>query len=137
MIIPHNHRHLFIAWDDYTRRDGVRLIWSKCICGLEERRHFGEGDEPLVVEYRLGGIWVDSLVLLRMTPLQVRLCDVCAGNIDVLGPKCHRCRGLGVIQWDDEPVTLNPPNKYTEPIVADQPDETAWGRAGQIPRTSA
>ena len=111
--IPHAHEHLFIAWDDFTRRDGVRLIWSKCICGLEERRHFGEGDEPEAVKYRLGGIWVNALTILRLTPLQVALCDVCDGNIEVLGPKCHRCRGLGVIE-PDGPVKLNPPAKYTE-----------------------
>jgi hypothetical protein len=118
VIIPHAHKHLFIAWDDYTRRDGVRLIWSKCVCGLEERRHFDEENEPLVVEYRLGGIWVDSLVILRLAPLQVALCDVCGGNIDVLGPKCHHCRGLGVIEEvSGGPVKLNPPAKFTEPVV--------------------
>lgn len=131
MNIPHAHTHLFIAWDDYTRRDGVRLIWSKCVCGLEERRHFDEG-EPTVVEYRMGGIWVDALTILRMTPLQVALCAACGGNIEVLGPKCHHCRGLGVMEGDG-PVKLNPPAKYTEPPPLPDPEVAVTRRSDGLP----
>lgn len=117
MNVYHGHTHLFVAWDDFTRTDGQRVIYSRCVCMIEERRWF-DGPEPVKVEYRLaGGAWINPLDLIRMFPLPVKLCPQCDGNTELTGPLCGACRGLGVVEQDDAPVKLNAPSKYTEVAV--------------------
>lgn len=105
--IEQGHNHFFVTWDDFTRPSGVRMVWARCVCGLEERRYFRDG-EPIQAEYRFGGIWMHPLDLLRVAPLRMIECPACHGDPNPLQASCATCLDLGVVEPDGARVRLTP-----------------------------
>lgn len=109
--IEKGHQHLLTVWDDLTRPDGKRAIWSKCMCGLEERRWYqAEGDTFRVykVEVRIGGVWMDPLSLLRTMPIRLEECAACEGDPDPRAGRCQVCHGAGVTEHGQEVKLILP-----------------------------
>lgn len=84
--------------DDYVRPDGVREVWWKCMCGLEEKRYFDTDGVPLAVRYRYQGLWADAKEWLMLT-VPMQFCPMCED-----GEGCDHCGHLGVVDADGSPV---------------------------------
>lgn len=114
MTTARGHRHEIIPYNDFTRPDGLRQVWARCICGLEERRTF-RGPRPVDVEYRLGGVWMKPLDLIRRRDLPVEECPECHGEPRAgIGAPCVSCAGIGVVE-DGHPVRLRAPAPISDP----------------------
>lgn len=97
------HTHKAMGRDDYVRTDGIREIYWKCLCGLEEKRFFQDG-ECIGVRYRYGGRWIEAWELVSLT-VPVQLCPQCGGDND----DCDNCGGVGVLDTDGGKVVAPPP----------------------------
>jgi hypothetical protein len=93
------HEHLLVPYSENRRPDRILQIWSRCLCGLEEKRTYALDDDgdpvrPLRVDYRLGGSWMTALDLIRRRAIPVDECPACRGR------GCDACFGLGVVEGD-------------------------------------
>lgn len=104
------HVHKPLGRDDYLRPDGIREVWWKCICGLEEKRRF-DGEEVVGVAYRFGGVWVEAAEFL-MLKLPLKLCPTCKGFPDDWSG-CDGCGGVGVVEPSGD--RLSAPAERREP----------------------
>lgn len=91
------HEHELIPLSENHRADRILQVWSRCICGLEERRTYqvdetGEPLRPTRLEYRLGGVWMTALDLIRRREIPAEECVACAGD------GCEACLGLGATE---------------------------------------
>lgn len=95
------HVHRPMGRDDYVRPDGVREVWWKCVCGLEEKRFF-EGDVCLGVKYRFQSLWADAAEWLSLT-IPMRIHEECDG----IG--CPDCNLNGIVETDGTAIVVPAP----------------------------
>jgi hypothetical protein len=111
-LIPRGHEHLFRPVAEYPAGDdGTIMRHSRCSdvdnCGLEEKRYLKDGELTGVL-YRVRGVWVHPLDLLRMGELPVVTCPECDGAPGPIG-ECATCGNVGVVDREPpETVTLDP-----------------------------
>lgn len=111
-MIVRGHQHLLRADGIFERPSGGRVIHSHCVaengpenCRLEEERVFN-GDQPVSIRYRYGGLWFSALELLRLLPLGVAECPECHG--EKMLATCEHCFGVGVVEAEGEGKLLVP-----------------------------
>lgn len=103
------HEHHPMGRDDYVRPDGVREVWWKCVCGLEEKRFF-EDDVCLGVKYRFQGRWADAAEWLALK-IPMQTCGECAG----IG--CPACALNGIVELDGSPILVPAPGEAPRRIL--------------------
>lgn len=119
--VERDHVHEFIPKDRMNWANGRYRLWASCVCGVEEHRFFEPSGKPTAIKYRMAGIWIDALALLRRVDLPVVVCPECHGDDDPRVPECKRCKRVGVVQAD----TLGPIQpKAPAPISAPSEDDS-------------
>ncbi len=104
-MIERGHVHYLQPRARHERPDGAVEVYSGCICGLEERKVF-DGDRPIGIRFRYGGLWFEPLDLLRLLPLPVQECPICLGEPTL--ERCPGCEGMGVVD-SEELVAIEQP----------------------------
>ena len=126
-MIPRDHRHTFRPVNVFDRPDGTREYHLICQnittgtrtdqqgaivdvvpgCGIEQALAFQKDDAGqwrcVGVRFRVGGLWLAALDLVRLLPVPVEECPDCHGDPVVYG-LCPRCVGSGVVQPGGAPI---------------------------------
>ena len=128
-MIPRFHQHQFRPVNVFDRPDGTREYHLICQdvttstradgqgvavdvepgCGIEESLAFRQDDEGqwrcVGVRFRIGGLWMHPLDLLRLLPMPVEECPDCRGEPSLLATQlCPRCVGSGVVRPGGAPI---------------------------------
>lgn len=122
--VERGHQHELVPLSDRSEADGVRTLWAKCGCGVEEKRFFRQDADgnwwPWGIEVKLGGVWLHPLDIMRRADVRLAECPACHGDPDPRAGACQVCLEMGVVEEDGHPIRLRVPAAIQPPTLVDE-----------------